>query len=129
MALRWHAGVARDPRTSTPLPLPSLDKVFAALGDESRLAIVRLLLDGRPRTAGEIAAQVSLPASTCSYHLTKLLNASITVCVADGTLRQPILRREALADRLPGLLALIRHGVPSSVESPPPSAPGKGATG
>ncbi|GGJ33810.1 ArsR/SmtB family transcription factor [Streptomyces brasiliensis] len=118
----------RDPRTSIPLPLPSLHKVFAALGDESRLAIVRLLLDGQPRTSGEIAEQVSLPASTCSYHLTKLLNADITVCVADGTSRQPVLRREVLDDSLPGLLDLIRHGVPSSVESPSGSVPGKGAT-
>lgn len=113
--------MARDPRTSTPLPLPSLHKVFAALGDGSRLAIVRLLLDGQPRTAGEIAEQVSLPASTCSYHLTKLLNAGITVCVAEGTLRRPVLRLEALDESCPGLLALIRHGAPPSVESSLPS--------
>lgn len=94
------------------MPLPSMDKVFAVLGDESRLAIVRLLLDGQLRTAGEIAAQVALPTSTCSYHLTKLLNAGITVCRADGVHRLPVLRREELDNRFPGLLDLICQGAP-----------------
>ncbi|MDH6554677.1 winged helix-turn-helix domain-containing protein [Streptomyces sp. SAI-041] len=102
--------VARDPRTSTPLPLPSLDKVFAVLGDEIRPAIVQLLLDGEQPTVGEIAERVWLPASTCWYHLSKPLNAGITVRKADGTLRPPVLRREAFDGRLPGLLALIRQG-------------------
>lgn len=93
---------------STPQPLPGLDKVFAVLGDESRLAIVRLLMDGQLRTAGEIAEQVSLPTSTCSYHLTKLLNAGITVCRSDGSHRLPVLRRDELDRRFPGLLGLIR---------------------
>lgn len=108
--------MAREPRTSTPMPLPSLAKVFAVLGDESRMAIVRLLLDGQLRTASEIAEQVSLPASTCSYHLTKLLNAGITVCKADGTLRLPVLRREDLDNSFPGLLDLIRQGALSSAQ-------------
>ncbi|MET8002601.1 ArsR/SmtB family transcription factor [Nonomuraea glycinis] len=96
------------------MPLPGLAKVFAVLGDESRMAIVRLLLDGQLRTASEIAEQVALPASTCSYHLTKLLNAGITVCKADGTLRLPVLRREDLDNSFPGLLDLIRQGALSS---------------
>ncbi|WP_306209189.1 ArsR/SmtB family transcription factor [Actinoplanes sp. RD1] len=102
--------MARAPRTSAPIPLPGLDKVFAVLGDESRLAIVRLLIDGELRTAGEIAEQVALPTSTCSYHLTKLLNAGITVCTADGPHRLPVLRREELDNRFPGLLHLIQQG-------------------
>ncbi|MCD9593833.1 winged helix-turn-helix domain-containing protein [Streptomyces solisilvae] len=109
--------MARTPRTSPPMPLPSLAKVFAVLGDDSRVAIVRLLLDGQLRTAGEIAEQVSLPASTCSYHLTKLLNAGITVCKADGTLRLPVLRREDLDNSFPGLLDLIRQDTLSPTEN------------
>jgi DNA-binding transcriptional ArsR family regulator len=99
--------MARVARTSAPLPLPSLDRLFAALGDESRLAIVRLLLDGRLRTAGDIAERVGLPMSTCSYHLTKLLNSGLTVCQAEGAHRLPVLRREEIDEQFPGLLELI----------------------
>ncbi|WP_329388388.1 ArsR/SmtB family transcription factor [Streptomyces sp. NBC_01716] len=104
--------MTRKPRTSTPMPIPSLAKVFEALSDESRLAIVQLLLDGESRTAGQIAESVSLPASTCSYHLSKLLNAGITVCRVEGTHRFPVLRRAELDDHFPGLLDLIRQGAP-----------------
>jgi DNA-binding transcriptional ArsR family regulator len=92
------------------MSIPSLAKVFDALSDESRLAIVQLLLDGELRTAGQIAESVSLPASTCSYHLSKLLNAGITVCRVEGTHRFPVLRRAELNDHFPGLLDLIRQG-------------------
>jgi DNA-binding transcriptional ArsR family regulator len=100
----------REPRTSTPMPIPSLAKLFDVLGDESRLAVVQLLLDGQLRTAGQIAESVSLPASTCSYHLSKLLSVGITVCRVEGTHRFPVLRRAELDDRFPGLLDLIREG-------------------
>lgn len=107
--------MTRAPRTSLPLPLPSLDKLFAALGDESRLAIVQLLLDGDLRTAGDIAERLSLPTSTCSYHLSKLLNSGLTVCKADGAYRFPVLRCEELNQEFPGLLDLIaRCGIPST---------------
>lgn len=48
--------------------------MLAALGTEARLRIVRLLLaahpDGMP--AGEIQAELEIPASTLSHHLEKL---------------------------------------------------------
>ncbi len=99
--------MARGRRTSTPAPFPSLAKVFDALSDESRLAVVKLLLDGELRTAGEIAESVSLPASTCSYHLSKLLGAGVTVCRTEGTYRYPVLRGAELDAHFPGLLDLI----------------------
>ncbi|WP_236792052.1 helix-turn-helix transcriptional regulator [Amycolatopsis sp. GM8] len=102
--------MATRPRTSSPVPFPSLGKVFDVLSDDSRLAIVRLLLDGELRTAGQIAELVELPASTCSYHLSKLLSAGITVCQTEGTHRLPVLRRAELEEHFPGLLDLIRHG-------------------
>lgn len=101
--------MARKYRTSTAAPFPSLAKLFEALSDESRLAVVQLLLDGELRTAGQIAELVSLPASTCSYHLSKLLSVGITVCRAEGTHRFPVLRSAELDAHFPGLLALIRQ--------------------
>ncbi len=105
----------RRPRMSPPMPLPDLARLFAVLGDESRLAVVRLLLDGELRTAGQIAEQVSLPASTCSYHLTKLLNAGVTTCQAEGAYRFPVLRRAELEREFPGVLDLIAKGAPQTV--------------
>ncbi|WP_199256194.1 ArsR/SmtB family transcription factor [Mycolicibacterium mengxianglii] len=82
--------------------------VFDVLSDETRLAIVQLLLDGELRTAGQIADLVSMPTSTCSYHLSKLLSSGITVCRVEGTRRFPVLRRSELENEFPGLLELIR---------------------
>jgi DNA-binding transcriptional ArsR family regulator len=107
--------MTREPRTSAPVPLPGLAKVFDALSDESRLAIVQLLLDGELRTAGQIAESVSLPASTCSYHLSKLLGIGITVCRMEGTHRFPVLRRAELDERFPGLLDTIRQNALAEV--------------
>jgi DNA-binding transcriptional ArsR family regulator len=113
--------MARNPRTSAPRPFPNLAKVFDALSDESRLAIVRLLLDGEVRTAGQIAELVSLPMSTCSYHLSKLLNVGITVCKVEGTHRYPVLRRVELDAHFPGLVDLIRQGSLVDPEGPVPT--------
>jgi ATP-dependent Clp protease ATP-binding subunit ClpC len=48
--------------------------MFAALGSEPRLEIVRLLLSAHPdgMTVGDIQAQLSIPNSTLSHHLEKL---------------------------------------------------------
>jgi ATP-dependent Clp protease ATP-binding subunit ClpC len=48
--------------------------MFAALGSEPRLEIVRLLLSAHPggMTVGDIQARLSIPNSTLSHHLEKL---------------------------------------------------------
>lgn len=48
--------------------------MFAALGSEPRLQIVRLLLSAHPDglTVGEIQAELDIPNSTLSHHLEKL---------------------------------------------------------
>ena len=48
--------------------------MFAALGSEPRLEIVRLLLSAHPdgMTVGDIQAQLEIPNSTLSHHLEKL---------------------------------------------------------
>ncbi|MGW4124676.1 ArsR/SmtB family transcription factor [Nocardia sp. NPDC004711] len=90
-------------------PAPELDlaAVMRVLGDQARLEIVRLLSDGRLRTTGEIAKHVNLPASTCSYHLKQLFTTGITECWSEGTARYPVLRREAIDDRFPGLITAV----------------------
>ncbi len=48
--------------------------MFAALGSEPRLRIVRLLLSAHPEglTVGDIQAELEIPNSTLSHHLEKL---------------------------------------------------------
>jgi len=48
--------------------------MFAALGTEVRLQILRLLLTAHPQglVVGEIQSELAIPASTLSHHLEKL---------------------------------------------------------
>jgi protein-tyrosine-phosphatase/DNA-binding transcriptional ArsR family regulator len=59
---------------------------FAALSQETRLDLIRLLLaegaSGLP--AGEIAARLSVPASTLSFHLAALERAGLTQATRQG---------------------------------------------
>lgn len=59
---------------------------FAALSQETRLDLVRLLLTAGPSglPAGEIAARLAVPSSTLSFHLTALERAGLTQSTRQG---------------------------------------------
>ncbi len=61
--------------------------MFAAIGTEPRLRIVRLLLSAHPDglVAGEIQAELGIPASTLSHHLDKLKNEDLVEVRREGT--------------------------------------------
>src|SRR4051794_13966612 len=61
--------------------------MFAALGTEPRLRIVRLLLSAHPdgMTVGEIQAELEIPNSTLSHHLEKLKNEDLAIVKREGT--------------------------------------------
>jgi DNA-binding transcriptional ArsR family regulator len=84
-----------------------LATIMRTLGDPSRLEIVRLLADGRPRLCGELSTAVGIPTSTGSYHLRLLRQAGLTRSRADGTQRLISLRREDLDERFPGLVDVL----------------------
>jgi len=54
-------------------------KIFAALAQESRLGLFRLLVQTGPEglSAGSIAEQLGMPSSTLSFHLKELANAGV----------------------------------------------------
>ena len=58
---------------------------FAALGQASRLKIVRLLLSAHPKglPAGEIQRELDISASTLSHHLDKLRQVGIVTAEKD----------------------------------------------
>jgi arsenate reductase len=60
--------------------------IFAALGQESRLALLRLLLAEMPVgvPAGEVAERLAIPSSTTSFHLSALEKAGLVVGSRQG---------------------------------------------
>ena len=61
------------------MEIESAARIFGALGQERRLAVLRLLIARGPNglSAGEIADRVGLPASTTSFHLSALERAGL----------------------------------------------------
>src|SRR5579864_2720570 len=79
--------------------------MFAAIGTEARLRIVRLLLAAHPHglVAGEVQAELDMPASTLSHHLEKLRHEGLVTVQREGT----FLRYAANADALAELLGFL----------------------
>lgn len=79
--------------------------MFAAIGTEARLRILRLLLSAHPDglVVGEIGAELGIPNSTLSHHLDKLKNEGLVRVQRQG----PFLRCTANTDSLRELLAFL----------------------
>jgi DNA-binding transcriptional ArsR family regulator len=90
---------------------PSLDQaarfadMFAALGAEPRLRIVRLLLSAHPKgmVVGEIQTETGMPGSTLSHHLDRLKGEGLVNVKREST----YLRYTANAEVLQGLLSFL----------------------
>jgi DNA-binding transcriptional ArsR family regulator len=61
--------------------------MFAAMGNEARLRIMRLLLSAHPDglVVGDIQAELGIPNSTLSHHLDKLKNEDLVQVRREGT--------------------------------------------
>ncbi|MEQ9607971.1 MAG: metalloregulator ArsR/SmtB family transcription factor [Kiloniellaceae bacterium] len=59
---------------------------LAALAQESRLDIFRLLVEGGPEglAAGDIGTRLALPGATLSFHLKELRQAGLITCRREG---------------------------------------------
>ncbi len=79
--------------------------MLAALGTETRLRIVRLLLAAHPDglVVGEIGTELGIPASTLSHHLEKLKNEDLVKVRREST----FLRYTANVDALREILAFL----------------------
>jgi ArsR family transcriptional regulator, arsenate/arsenite/antimonite-responsive transcriptional repressor len=79
--------------------------MFAAIGTEPRLRILRLLLAAHPDglVAGDIQADLGIPASTLSHHLEKLRHEGLVTVRREGT----FLRYAAGAETLRELLGFL----------------------
>jgi len=83
-------------------------EAFAALGQETRLDLLRILLAAGPSglPAGEVAARLGVPGSTLSFHLRALEQAGLIAPTRQGR----SLIYAAQVARLRGLLAFLAAG-------------------
>ena len=60
--------------------------IFAALAQETRLEVFRLLVraGGEGLAAGTIASELQVPAATLSFHLKELKSAGVLICTRQG---------------------------------------------
>ena len=81
--------------------------MFAALGTEARLRILRLLLAAHPEgmVVGDIQAELGIPGSTLSHHLEKLKNEGLVEVRREGTYLWHRANTETLRDMLRFLYA------------------------
>jgi DNA-binding transcriptional ArsR family regulator len=79
--------------------------MMAALGTETRLRIVRLLLSAHPYglVVGEIGSELGIPPSTLSHHLEKLKNEDLVKVRREST----FLRYTANTQALQNILAFL----------------------
>jgi ArsR family transcriptional regulator, arsenate/arsenite/antimonite-responsive transcriptional repressor len=98
-------GAAQDP-AGTPLEdISAFADMFAAIGSEPRLRIVRLLLGAHPDglVVGDIAEELGVAASTLSHHLEKLKHERLVRVQREGT----FLRYSADTSSLQALLGFL----------------------
>src|SRR5262245_14006582 len=81
--------------------------MFAALGTEPRLRIIRLLLSAHPEgmNVGDIQSELGIPNSTLSHHLDKLKNEELVRVQREGTFLRYMANTEALQEVLSFLYA------------------------
>ena len=81
--------------------------MFAAMGAEPRLRIMRLLLSAHPEglVAGDIGAALEIPASTLSHHLDKLKSEDLVTVRRNGTFLRYTANTDALREVLTFLYA------------------------
>jgi DNA-binding transcriptional ArsR family regulator len=81
--------------------------MFAAMGTEARLRIVRLLLSAHPEglVVGDIQSELEIPNSTLSHHLDKLKNEKLVIVQREGTFLRYLANTESLQELLGFLYA------------------------
>ena len=72
------------PGTPNPEQITRFADMFAAIGNDARLRILRLLLSayGEGMIVGDIQEELGIPGSTLSHHLDKLRNEDLVLSEA-----------------------------------------------
>jgi ArsR family transcriptional regulator, arsenate/arsenite/antimonite-responsive transcriptional repressor len=86
-------------------PITKFADMFSAMGTESRLRIMQLLMTAEPSglVVGDIQSELEIPNSTLSHHLDKLKNEGLVTVRREGT----YLWYRANTDALKNLLGFL----------------------
>ncbi len=84
-------------------PHLSIADIASAIGEAARARMLSSLMDGRARTATELAAIAGVSASTASVHLQRLKSAQLVKVLAQGKCRYYNLHGADVAAALEGL--------------------------
>jgi DNA-binding transcriptional ArsR family regulator len=95
----------RVKRQPSPSDVNRYADMFAAMGAEPRLRIMRLLLSAHPDglVVGEIGSELQMPGSSLSHHLEKLKNEDLVSVKREST----FLRYSAKTETLQELLGFL----------------------
>ena len=85
---------------------PQFATIAALLGDPARANIARALMDGRARTAKELALIAGVTPQTASGHLGKLVSSELLSVIAQGRHRYYRLANSLVACTIESLMAL-----------------------
>jgi DNA-binding transcriptional ArsR family regulator len=96
-----------------------LANVASAIADPARARMLCCLLDGRARTATELAVVAQKSPSTASSHFQKLLEQGLVTLVSQGKHRYFQLTSADVAKALEGLLSITSFEVPAFKPSTP----------
>ncbi len=89
---------------------PKIDVVATALADRSRAAIVCALMDGRAKTAKELAYQAGVSAQTASFHLQRLVESRLLDRHKQGRNRYYYLAGAEVAETIEALMVAAPSG-------------------
>ncbi len=89
------------------VPPQAAVRLYRALGDETRLKILRLLVD-RDLYLTELAQQLELSKPTMKHHLTQLRAAGLVTIIEEGGLTYYSLRRERVTEAGSELMHFLR---------------------
>ena len=94
----WYCEVVK--RAAKKRTMAEYAEMFAAIGAEQRLQILRLLLSAHPKgmIVGDILAELRLPASTLSHHLEKLRHEGLVAVHRESKFLWYSANTEALED-------------------------------
>src|SRR5690348_6457507 len=93
--------------------------IAGAIGEPARANMLCCLMDGRARTATELAAFAGVSASTASSHLGKLKNAHLVRVLVQGKHHYYSLQDPRVAEMLEGMMALSQTHSSQFVPSTP----------
>ncbi|HEV2008765.1 MAG TPA: helix-turn-helix transcriptional regulator, partial [Burkholderiales bacterium] len=104
---------------------PGVARIASLLADPARARILRTLIDGTMRPAGELAYAANISAQSASAHLAKLVDGGLLCLEAQGRHRYFRLASAEVADAVESLGSLSMAVRPRNPRSPviPKSAP------